>query len=82
MRHNAVFLGLTFFGLALFGAFASWAFLATSKLSDGGWRSLLPIWPYVAGGLVSVAAMTGGFMWLAFYSANHGYDERIDRDDR
>ncbi|MFL5021143.1 MAG: hypothetical protein ACJ8DW_02680, partial [Microvirga sp.] len=71
MRRNAVFLGLTFTGLALFGAFAAWAFVATSEM-DGGWRSLLAVWPYVLGGLVMVAALTGGLMWLAFYSANHG----------
>ena len=80
MRRNAVFLALTFVGLAIFGAFATWAFMATSKIA-GGWRSLLPVWPYVVGGLVTVAALTGGFMWLAFYSANHGYDDRIDSDD-
>ena len=81
MRRNAVFLGLTFIGLALFGAFAAWAFVATSRI-DGGWRSLLPVWPYVLGGLVTVAALTGGLMWLAFYSAKHGYDDRINSDDR
>ena len=81
MRRNAVFLGLTFIGLALFGAFAAWAFVAPSKI-DGGWRSLLPVWPYVLGGLVTVAALTGGLMWLAFYSANHGYDDRFDPEDR
>jgi hypothetical protein len=80
MRRNAVFLGLTFGGLALFAAFAAWAFLASSRL-DGGWRSLLPVWPYVIGGLLAVAALTGGLMWLAFYSANHGYDDRIDSGD-
>jgi hypothetical protein len=81
MRRNAVFLGLTFIGLALFGAFAAWAFVVTSKI-DGGWRSLLPVWPYVLGGLITVAALTGGLMWLAFYSANHGYDDRFDPEDR
>ena len=80
MRRNAVFLIATFIGLAVFAAFAAWAFMVTSKL-DGGWQSLLPIWPYVLGGLITVAALTGGLMWLAFYSANHGYDDRIDPDD-
>jgi hypothetical protein len=81
MRRNAVFLGLTFVGLALFAAFAAWAFVATAKI-DGGWMSLLPIWPYVVGGLATVAALAWGFMWLAFYSANHGYDDRIGAKDR
>ena len=80
MRRNAVFLGLTFVALALFAAFAAWAFIASSKM-EGGWASLRPIWPYVAGGLLMVGALTGVLMWLAFYSANHGYDDRIDTDD-
>lgn len=50
---------------------------AASKL-DGGWGSLAPVWPFVAGGLLTVGALTGVLMWLAFYSANHGYDDRTD----
>jgi hypothetical protein len=80
MRKHAVVLGLTFLGLAAFAVFAGWAFFEGSKMS-GGWRSSLgPIWPYVLGGSLVVGALTGVFMWLAFYSANHGYDERYDRD--
>ena len=81
MRRNAVFLGWTFAALALFAAFAGWAFFASTKM-EGGWASLRPVWPYVVGGLLAVGALTGGLMWLAFYSANHGYDDRIDTDDR
>jgi 4-hydroxybenzoate polyprenyltransferase len=80
MRKHALVLGLTFLGLALFALFAGWAFFAGSRLS-GGWGSLGPIWPYVLAGVVVVAALTAFFMWLAFYSANHGYDDRIDRDE-
>jgi hypothetical protein len=79
MGKHAVILGLTFVGLAAFAVFAGWAFFEGSKLG-GGWRSLGPIWPYVAGGLVVVGALTGVLMWLAFYSARHGYDDRVDRD--
>jgi len=81
MRKHAIFLGLTFLGLAAFSIFAGWAFFASSSMA-GGWRSLGPIWPYVAGGLILVVALTGVLMWLAFYSANHGYDDRIDPDGR
>ena len=81
MRKHAVFLALTFLGLAAFAVFASWAFVLGSKM-DGGWASLAPIWPFVLGGLIMVGALTGGLMWLAFYSANHGYDDRIEPDDR
>jgi len=81
MRKYAVVLGLTFAGLAAFAVFAGWAFFEASKLG-GGWRSLGPIWPYVAAGCVVVAALAGFLMWLAFYSANHGYDDQFDPDDR
>jgi hypothetical protein len=79
MRKNAVFLALTFVGLAGFAAFAVWTFIQGSRVA-GGWRSLEPIWPIVAGGLFVVGALTGFLMWLAFYSANHGYDDRTDVD--
>lgn len=79
MRRHAVVLGLAFLGLGAFAIFAGWAFFAASDLG-GGWRSLGPIWPYVVGGVAVVAALAGFLMWLAFYSANHGYDDRIDLD--
>lgn len=47
----------------------------------GGWESLRPIWPYVAGRLLVVAAFTGGPMWLAFYSARRGQVD-LDRKDQ
>ena len=80
MRKHAVVLGLAFLGLAGFAVFAGWAFFASSHVG-GGWRSLGPIWPYVLGGVVVTGAVTGFLMWLAFYSANHGYDDRLDSDD-
>jgi len=80
MRKHAIVLGLTFLGLAATAVFAGWAFFAASKMS-GGWRSLGPIWPYVAGGVAVTGALTGLLMWLAFYSANHGYDEPYDPDE-
>jgi len=79
MRKHAQILGLTFVALAAFAVFAGWAFFASSQLG-GGWRSLGPIWPYVLGGCVVVAALAGFLMWLAFYSASHGFDDRIDPD--
>jgi hypothetical protein len=42
---------------------------------------LEPIWPYVVGGVVITGGLAGVLMWLAFYSANHGYDDRIDPDE-
>lgn len=77
MRKHAFVLGLTFAGLAAFAVFAGWAFYEGSQLG-GGWASLGPVWPYVLGGAVVVAALAGFLMWLAFYSARHGYDDRVD----
>jgi hypothetical protein len=77
MRKHAVVLGLTFAGLAVFAVLAGWATFEGSR-AGGGWRSLGPIWPYLVGGALVVAALAAFLMWLAFYSANHGYDDRID----
>ena len=80
MRKHALVIGLSFLGLAGFAVFTGWAFYATSKMGSG-WSDLGPIWPYVVGGVLVTAALAGFLMWLAFYSANHGYDDRIDPDD-
>ena len=80
MRRHAVFLSLWFLGFAGFALFSGWAFFASSHIGDG-WRDLAPIWPIVVGGVLVVAMLAAFLMWLAFYSANHGYDDRIDRDD-
>ena len=80
MRKHAVVMGLSFLALAGFALFAGWAFFATKDMG-AGWRDLAPIWPYVLGGVAVTAILAGFLMWLAFYSANHGYDDRIDPDD-
>lgn len=77
MRKHVVVISLALLALAAFAVFAGWAFFEGSKIG-GGWRSLGPIWPYVVGGVLVVAALTAFLMGLAFYSANHGFDERID----
>src|SRR3954468_19428294 len=79
MRKHAVLFGLTFLGLAVFSAFAGWAFYATWQMG-GGWRSFQPILPFVLGGGVVTALLAAGLLWLAFYSANHGYDDRSEED--
>jgi len=78
MRKHAGLLLAVVAALVLFGAYATWAFTQGEHLG-GGWASLTPIWPYVAGGLLTVAALAGGLMWLAFYSSRKGYDD-IDRE--
>ena len=77
MGKSAAVLGVAFVGLAAFALFLGWAFFRISVVG-GGWRSLGPIWPYVVGGMVAMAALLGFFMWLAFYSARHGHDD-LDR---
>jgi hypothetical protein len=79
MRKHAVLWILTFLGLAGFFGFVVWAFIASARKGDG-WSGLLPIWPYVLGGVVATGGLTGLLMWLAFYSANHGYDDRPDHE--
>ena len=77
MRKHPVVFALGFLGFAAFAAFAVWAIYQGSRIG-GGWASLAPIWPFVAGGLLLVGLLTGVLMWLAFYSADHGYDDRMD----
>jgi hypothetical protein len=64
-----------------FLGFLGWAVWASSK-QGSGWRGLIPIWPYVLGGVLVVGALTGGLMFLAFYSADHGYDEPLEPKDK
>jgi hypothetical protein len=78
MRRHALVVGLALLGLAALAAFAGWAFFAVSQVG-GGWRGLAPIWPFVLGAVVVVAILSGGLMWLAFYSANHGFDDHDER---
>jgi hypothetical protein len=74
-RHLAtIFLLLV---LALVAGFFGWALHAAEPMGSG-WEGLAGVWLYVLGGLVAVGALTGGLMWLAFYSSRHGYDEPFD----
>lgn len=81
MGKHGLSVGLGLAALAGFAAYAAWAFFITREVG-GGWRSLLPIWPYVLGGVLAVAALAGALLWLVFYSARHGYDDRIDPEGR
>jgi hypothetical protein len=38
-------------------------------------------WMALGAGTVLTLALGGGLMWLVFYSARKGYDDRIDRDE-
>jgi hypothetical protein len=61
--------------LAGFLGFAIWAFVALWRLA-GDTRMSIHGW--IAMGLAGVLTLVigGGLMWLAFYSARKGYDER------
>jgi hypothetical protein len=76
MKNGVLFVGLGV-GVALF---LGWAVFAVFN-SAGGWRGLAAVWPFVVGGLFGVGALTGVLMWLAFYSANHGYDDPPEPTD-
>lgn len=81
MRGNLILLTAAGVFLLVFAAFTAWATLALGRIGTG-WRGLIPIWPYVAGGVAVTAALAGGLMWLAFFSANHGYDDGVENHDR
>ena len=53
---------------ASWGAWASWRLAGDAPMSIHGWIAM-----GIAG--VGVALLTGGFIWLAFYSARKGYDD-------
>ena len=63
--------------LALLAALIGWGYYVSSWLG-GGWEWLTAILPYVIVGLIAVGGLTGVLMWLAFYSARHGYDDPYD----
>jgi hypothetical protein len=71
--------GLVLLALCVWGAIASWrsADVANpdSRMTGHGWAALIIAF-------VMVAVVGGGLMWLAFYSARKGYDDRVGgRDD-
>ena len=78
-RRRALVLSLVFVVLAA-AAYFGWAVYAASKIGSG-WAGLRPALPYLLAGVVTVEVVIGAFVWLAFYSERHGYDDRagIDR---
>lgn len=72
-------IGLLVACYAALAAYAAWAFYTGSKVGSG-WTSLLHAWPYLLAGVLTVAVVTGLFIWLAFYSKRRGYDERAGLD--
>ena len=79
MKHVPTLVGVLL-ALAVMTALAFWSFTISARLGGGSWDWLKPILPFVIAGLVAVGGLTGGLMWLAFYSARRGYDEPYDVD--
>jgi hypothetical protein len=59
-------------GFVIWGFFAAWKLSGPVQMSIHGYIAL-----GLAGGVTLL--LGGGLMWLAFYSANKGWDD-IDRD--
>jgi hypothetical protein len=58
--------------LAVWGVVASWRLGGDTPMSVHGWIAMTL-------GAVFTAALTGGLMWLAFYSSRRGYDDDQER---
>lgn len=71
IRPGVALLILVLAGLVVFaawGAWASWRLAGDAPMSVHGYIAMA-----IAGGFT--ALLTGGLIWLAFYSARRGYDD-------
>jgi hypothetical protein len=80
-RRNALYLSLFLIGLAAFAAYAAWAVMAGSRIGLG-WKGVAAAWPYLLGGVLTVACAIGFASWLAFFSERRGYDDQANRRQR
>jgi hypothetical protein len=80
-RRPVLVFSLVFVGLAAVAAYFGWAVYAGSKIGLG-WAGLRPALPYLLAGVVTVEAVIGAFVWLAFHSERRGYDDRAGMDHR
>jgi hypothetical protein len=61
-------------GIIIIAGLLGWLFQALSR--SGSWTGgSAVIAGVIVAGVVGVGVLTGGLMWLAFYSARKGYDE-------
>jgi len=82
MNARTILLGcLALVAVAGVCAYAAWAISAAGKLGDG-WAGLNSAWPFLLAGVVTVGLAIAGFLRLAFFSHSHGYDDRVDIDQR
>ena len=73
--------GLVILAIVAVSAWIVWAIVEASRLGEG-WKGLDTAWPYLFAGVVTVGLAIAGFLRLAFFSDSHGYDDRIDIDQR
>ncbi len=72
---------LTIAGFAVVAAFMAWV-VSQSGGMGGSWTGGSPhIVAAMAIGVVGAGLLTGLLMWLAFFSARRGYDDRADSRD-
>lgn len=82
MKKRSILVGsLALVAVAAVCAYAAWAVAAASKLG-AGWAGLDTAWPFLLAGVVTVGLAIAGFLRLAFFSQSHGYDDRVDMDQR
>jgi hypothetical protein len=78
MKRRSILWGsLALVAVAAVCAYAAWAISAASKLG-AGWAGLGSAWPFLLAGVVTVGVAIAGFLRLAFFSEDHGYDDRAD----
>jgi hypothetical protein len=73
--------GVALVAVAAICVYAAWAISAAGKLG-AGWAGLDSAWPFLLAGVVTVGLAIAGFLRLAFFSQSHGYDDRVDTDQR
>jgi hypothetical protein len=82
MRKRSILIGsLALVAVAAACAYAAWAITEASRLG-AGWAGLDQAWPFLLAGVITVGVAIAGFLRLAFFSHSHGYDDRMDIDQR
>lgn len=59
--------------IVLVGVLLVWLLLLTDAFGGLG-----PVMPWMIGGVIATAILTGVLMWLAFFSSRRGFDEPYD----
>lgn len=70
---------LTVAGLAVVGAFMAWVASRSGELGGSWTGGSVHIVAAMAIGVIGAGGLAAGLMWLAFFSARRGYDDRVER---